>query len=78
MGRQVTVETQPLLNAGCRLHIEGAGQKGAWLKVTLPDGRFIGSYCADALCFDCRSLYTSANAWMEEWLIANDVPYVSG
>lgn len=78
MGRQITVETQTLLKAGCSLRVEGAGQTGAWLKVTLPDGRFIGSYCVDALCFDCRSIYTSANAWMEEWLIDNGVTYFSG
>lgn len=78
MGRAITVDLQPLLNAGCLLRLEGAGQPRAWLKVTIPDGRFIGSTFSDCLNFDCRSMNSSANGWMEEWLIENGVPYVHG
>lgn len=78
MGRQITVKTKALLAAGCSVRVEGQGQPGAWLKVTLPDGRYIGSYCDNCLCFDCRSLYTSGNGWMEEWLIEHNVPYAAG
>ncbi|MBX8534569.1 hypothetical protein K5D33_07500 [Pseudomonas cichorii] len=78
MGRAITVDLQPLLNAGCALKLEGAGQERAWLKVTLPDGRFIGSNFADCLNFDCRSIDHSANGWMEEWLIESKVQYAQG
>jgi len=78
MGRAITVDLQPLLNAGCTLRLEGAGQPQAWLKVAIPDGRFIGSTFSDCLNFDCRSMNSSANGWMEEWLIENGVPYVHG
>ncbi|MCV4343284.1 hypothetical protein [Pseudomonas capsici] len=78
MGRQITVDPVNLMRAGAKLHIEGYGQQGAWLKVTIPDGRFIGSTFDDCLCFDCRSIDTSANGWMEEWLIDNDVQYAHG
>lgn len=78
MGRAITVDLQPLLNAGCLLRLEGAGQPRAWLKVTTPDGRFIGSNFGDCLNFDCRSIENSANGWMEEWLIENSVPYAHG
>lgn len=78
MGRAITVDLQPLLNAGCLLRLEGAGQPRAWLKVTIPDGRFIGSNFGDCLNFDCRSIENSANGWMEEWLIENSVTYAHG
>lgn len=78
MGRQITVDAVHLMRAGAKLHIEGYGQSGAWLKATLPDGRFIGSSCDDCLNFDCRSAETSANGWMEEWLIENGVLYSHG
>jgi hypothetical protein len=78
MGRQVTVDPVNLMRAGATLHIEGHGQQGAWMKVTLSDGRFIGSNCDDSLNFDCRHMDTSANGWMEYWLLDNNVPYAQG
>ncbi|MDD2056581.1 hypothetical protein NPS58_03860 [Pseudomonas putida] len=78
MGRAVTVALEPLLKAGCTLNAVTEEDGGQWLKVTLPDGRHIGSWCLDCLNFDCRSIHSSGNAWMEEWLIGNNVPYVHG
>lgn len=89
MGRQVTVNLIDLLNAGCTLvptlreYVDedtGAKVDTSYLSVILPgkEGGIISSYCMDCLCFDCRSITTSNNAWAEEWLIANKVTYSEG
>jgi len=78
MGRQVTVELVPLMKVGCSIRIQDNGDTPAWLVIKLPDKRTINSDADGVLSFDCRSIETSANSWMERWLIDNAVPYVHG
>lgn len=49
------------------------------LVVHLPSSnRRIVSDASDCLVFDCRDMATSANGWMECWLIERGVQYVAG
>lgn len=48
-------------------------------RITFPDGRqaVVDSW-RDSVSFDCRNKDTSANGWIEYWLIQNHVPYYEG
>jgi hypothetical protein len=77
MGRQVTVQVVRLLDAGCILQIQDYDQPGAYLRVTLPDGRTINSDADDCLTFDCRDRNSSPNGWVEDWLIRAHVKHTT-
>lgn len=49
MGRQITVELVSLLKVGCTLRVQDYEDAQPWLKVVLPNGRWIGSDCIDLL-----------------------------
>ena len=74
MGRQIEVSFKDLEEYGCTVE-EIQEPNESWYKVSLPDGRFMGSDSDDCLIFDCRSRYTSGNGWMEDWLVECQVPY---
>ncbi|MHC5208775.1 hypothetical protein [Pseudomonas chlororaphis] len=80
MGRQITVELGDLEKVGCNAewHKDESNSENEWVEITLPDGRSIHSCFSDCLNFDCRSIEHSTNAWMEQWLIDNNVPYAHG
>lgn len=66
------------MKAGCRIRIQEGGPDQSWLVVKLPDGRILNSDTDGVLSFDCRHMDTSANGWMEYWLLDHNVPYVQG
>lgn len=74
MGRQITVDLVPLMRAGCKIRVLYNGPEQSWLV----DGRVINSDAKGCLSFDCRHMDTSANGWMECWLLYNNVLYAKG
>jgi len=87
MGRQVNVELKELTKVGCSIifvkgekvtdDMTGHEYTTDGITVVLPTGGSVYSSYTDMLVFDCRG-ESSRNYYIEQWFIANNVPYIAG
>ncbi len=78
MGTKILVSLSDLKRAGCKteVHRDETDSEFQWVEVILPDGRSIHSSSINCLRFECRQNNYTPTAWMERWLIDNNVTYI--